>query len=338
MLSLSSGGVVFLTGSKSMSFTDLANQRHLIASLLKGWRGVYVWTNMLTGRQYVGSSKDLGMRLMAYFSNAYLISQVPRGSLISRALLKYTLAGFTLEVCVLGPSPTAAVPGVQPDYVALEQYYLDTYTLAYNANRNASPAAYTRSNARPNVGTSNPQYGLTADSASAWGREHSDALRAEWSNTRGLLSLNVYSLSTHAFISCFSSGSAFSAWSNTSKPFGTKVAKAVSASPVQAIVFDGHVVSASTVTPAELEQVTRLAPVISRPVSRSHVSNNTPVYGHEVATDQYVAWHSQEACTLALTGRPFVNKKTLSLRLNKGLPYKGYHVQTTPFPGQEPVK
>jgi hypothetical protein len=54
-----------------------------------------------------------------------------------------------------------------PDYVALEQFYLDNYILRYNINRYASSRAYSPSVNRINVGKDNPSFDLTNENSFA---------------------------------------------------------------------------------------------------------------------------------------------------------------------------
>jgi len=49
----------------------------------------------------------------------------------------------------------------------MEQYYLDTFTLVYNMNRFASPAAYSPSTGPINVGAQNAQYGKSGPESAA---------------------------------------------------------------------------------------------------------------------------------------------------------------------------
>jgi hypothetical protein len=51
-----------------------------------------------------------------------------------------------------------------PDYVVLEQSYLDNYTMAYNANRVAT-SKYTSSETPINVGKDNPSYNLLGENS-----------------------------------------------------------------------------------------------------------------------------------------------------------------------------
>lgn len=95
-----------------------------------GARGIYLWTNNISGKQYVGSSKNLYSRLRDYFQNSQLISQVKNSnSTICKALLKYGHDSFSLQILLVETSI---------DVLALEQSYLDKYDLIYNVRRSAT--------------------------------------------------------------------------------------------------------------------------------------------------------------------------------------------------------
>jgi len=135
----SSGYAVFPEGCPV--FEDSFKSRHQICFDFKGKRGCYVWTHKETGKQYVGSSRNLSLRLTDYYRNGYLKLQSERGSIICRALIKYGHASFSLSIMVMG-----SLPGKDsnysstniPDFVIMEQSYLDNYKFEYNVNRVAS--------------------------------------------------------------------------------------------------------------------------------------------------------------------------------------------------------
>lgn len=147
--------------------------------------GVYIWTNKLNGKQYVGSSKDLSTRLSDYYMNSYINYQVShsRGSTISAAILKHGLSNFSLQIIVLGPSHNRESISVDSDFIQLEQYYLNRYILVYNIRRIALGPAST-SNANPLKGIKNPQYGKQGSEGAAWKNKHSPEQKALWSLTR----------------------------------------------------------------------------------------------------------------------------------------------------------
>jgi hypothetical protein len=102
--------------------------------------GVYLWTNKVSGKQYVGSSKNLFGRLEDYFQKSQLVSQAKNSnSSVCKALLKYSYSSFSLAIYLAESSA---------DILALEQYYLDTCDLVYNSNRYASGSSYTPSTLR----------------------------------------------------------------------------------------------------------------------------------------------------------------------------------------------
>ena len=81
---------------------------------LKLWEGVYVWTHISTGYQYVGSSKNIRTRIGSYFKPSYHKGQLNRkesGTLaISRAMLKYPNLSFSPHPSFHFPSEAALTP------------------------------------------------------------------------------------------------------------------------------------------------------------------------------------------------------------------------------------
>lgn len=59
----------------------------------KGKAGIYLWTNKINGKRYVGSSLDLYRRFMQYYNIQYLI-RACEFSLIYKALLKHGYSNF----------------------------------------------------------------------------------------------------------------------------------------------------------------------------------------------------------------------------------------------------
>lgn len=328
-------GLAYFSSPNAGTYLNPSSERTLLRTLYAGQSGVYLWTNTLTGSQYVGISNDLGSRLIDYFLNSYLLKQLPRGSIISRALLKYGMAVFTLQVLVTGPSLPNTMPKTPEacPYLALEQYYLDTYACAYNVNLTATLSAYSGPTGVPlNQGEANASFGLTSTNAFAWGLSHSPSDILSFSLARGVTALFVYALSTLSLLMSFHSGVAFSTWANGSKRLGSDVHASVLASVVQAVLFESvFIVTAVPMTPEQLKLILHALPVFNVPAPRLHLPGATAIYGKQVSTGILRDWPSQEACTYELTGRRFVNKATMKLRLDKGLEYKGYLLQTKPF-------
>lgn len=57
-----------------------------------------------SGKQYIGSSINLSLRLSEYYRAGYLELQSKRGSAICRAIRKHGLNQFSLSIMVLGVS------------------------------------------------------------------------------------------------------------------------------------------------------------------------------------------------------------------------------------------
>ena len=76
-----------------------------------------------SGKSYIGSSSNLKDRFKRYFSHSYLSNKKRGASIICKALLKYGIAGFKLEILEYCSSS---------DVVAREQFYLDYYQPEYN--------------------------------------------------------------------------------------------------------------------------------------------------------------------------------------------------------------
>jgi hypothetical protein len=96
-----------------------------------------------------------------------LTLQSGRGSLISRALLKYGREDFTLSIISLGPLEDEKIKYSSdnlPDYVVLEQSYLDKYKMEYNVNKVAS-SKYESLSISVNKGEANPSDNLLSEEA-----------------------------------------------------------------------------------------------------------------------------------------------------------------------------
>jgi len=167
----------------ALEYSDVLVSEGTIRTLFTKKRGVYIWTNKRNGKQYVGSALDLSSRLSDYFKDSYLKHQTSRGSAISAAILKYGLSEFSLQITVLGPSPTRESISTSSDHIQLEQYFLDRYCLAYNIRRMALGPAPT-ANLDYNKSNTNPQFGKAGADGAAWNHKHTPEQKALWSLTR----------------------------------------------------------------------------------------------------------------------------------------------------------
>lgn len=100
------------------------SDRKRINKITKGRAGVYVWTNNINGKVYVGGSIKLITRISMYYIPSIVSSST---RLIDRAVLKYGLMNFSLTIHLLpeGVKDRETV-------LALEQHYVDTLNPAYN--------------------------------------------------------------------------------------------------------------------------------------------------------------------------------------------------------------
>ena len=88
----------------------------------KGKSGVYRWTNLISGKSYVGSSINLRARFLNYYNLAYLTKYASKSN-ICKAFLKYGYSNFKLEILEYCDSDLV---------VAREQYYIDSLKPEYN--------------------------------------------------------------------------------------------------------------------------------------------------------------------------------------------------------------
>ena len=103
-------------------YSDLKSEKSLILKDNKGKSGIYMWTNKINDKIYIGSAKDLSKRLRKYFSTSH-ISGVKSIMIIYRALLAHGYDNFKLEI----------LEHCEPsELIKREQYYLDLLKPDYN--------------------------------------------------------------------------------------------------------------------------------------------------------------------------------------------------------------
>lgn len=136
------------------------------------------------------------MRLTEYFIESYLTLQSERGSILCRALLKYGHEDFSLSIIVLDSEENTKYSSENiPDFVKLEQNYLDNYSMKYNVNRIAS-SRYESLQVSINKGEANASYNLIGEEAFVWNRNHSEELKARWSKAKGKITYYIYSINS----------------------------------------------------------------------------------------------------------------------------------------------
>lgn len=109
-------------GNSFVSYTNADTQKESILNDNKKKAGVYRWTNIDSGKMYVGSSVDLYRRFTQYYNIKYII-RTAKSSQICRALLKHGYSKFKLDILeYCNPS----------DVITREQYYIDLLKPEYN--------------------------------------------------------------------------------------------------------------------------------------------------------------------------------------------------------------
>ncbi len=82
-----------------VKYSDPSKNKHQISQDNQGKVGVYRWINNLNGSSYVGSSKNLSLRLQNYLNPNFLDRVIKKDrSKIYRALVKYGYSNFSLEI------------------------------------------------------------------------------------------------------------------------------------------------------------------------------------------------------------------------------------------------
>lgn len=328
----------FLILPNGINFTEVNSSKEIIINQFRNQRGVYLWTQKETKKQYIGSSKNIGNRLVEYFRPSYLETQSLRGSAISRALSAYGYDAFSLSILSIGPTIIEQEQRYSAenllDFVKLEQKYLSSYELVYNVNRIASSAAYKSSTLNINEGINNPSFASKGINAFVWGNTHSDILKKKklWSNTRGKYNFYVFDNINYKLLNSFSSATQLAKhFTGVSKRFGTDIFKLLKNKNISALRYDNVIISIIELTPLEIIDLLPNMPIKSVNIPRSTNPTGKLIYGFNPSTNIYQTWNSLEKCTESLTGLRFVNKATVNLRLDKGILFHGFILQTKPF-------
>lgn len=107
------------SGFKIFSNADV--DKVTILNYVKGKAGIYMWTNNLNGKKYVGSSVNLRRRLLEYYNVNRLLNETSMP--VYKSLLKYGYINFSftiLEFCDVD------------SLMSREKHYFDVYSPEYN--------------------------------------------------------------------------------------------------------------------------------------------------------------------------------------------------------------
>jgi hypothetical protein len=115
----------------SVTYSNSDTDKELVIKENKGKSGIYRWTNLETGKSYIGSSVNLGRRLRDYYNYSFLTHPANNKMVVYKALVKYGYSKFKLEILEYCGANHV---------LEREQYYLDRFKPAYNllASANSS--------------------------------------------------------------------------------------------------------------------------------------------------------------------------------------------------------
>ena len=103
------------------TYSNAEADKAIILKENKNKSGIYMWTNNINNKKYIGSSENLRTRFLQYFNINYLIrdNYMP----IYQALLKYDYSNFSLEI----------IEFCEPEKcIEREKYYINFFKSEYN--------------------------------------------------------------------------------------------------------------------------------------------------------------------------------------------------------------
>lgn len=102
-------------------FSDADQDKLDILEYIKGKSGIYMWTNKLNGKKYVGSSVDLRRRLLEYYNVNRMLNE--KSMAINVALLKYGYTNFSLTILEICDKDSL---------MPREKHFFEVYSPEYN--------------------------------------------------------------------------------------------------------------------------------------------------------------------------------------------------------------
>jgi len=103
------------------TYSNAEADKDKILSDNKNKSGIYKWTNLINGKQYIGSSNNLKRRFMEYFNENYLLKN--KSMYICNSLIKHGYSNFSLTI----------LKYCSPDKcLEIEAYYLQSLNPEYN--------------------------------------------------------------------------------------------------------------------------------------------------------------------------------------------------------------
>ena len=109
------------SGKALVVFSDADIDKLNVLKYVKGKSGIYMWTNKLNGKKYVGSSVDLRRRLLEYYNVNRILNE--KSMPINIALLKYGYTNFTLTILEICDKDSL---------MPREKHFFEVYSPEYN--------------------------------------------------------------------------------------------------------------------------------------------------------------------------------------------------------------
>ena len=109
------------SSSDLVFFSDADKDKLDILKYIKGKSGIYMWTNKLNGKKYVGSSVDLRRRFLEYYNVNRLLNE--KSMSINVALLKYGYTNFSLTILEICDKDSLMLR---------EKHFFEVYSPEYN--------------------------------------------------------------------------------------------------------------------------------------------------------------------------------------------------------------
>lgn len=117
-----------------VSYNNAEKYKSLIYKENKNKSGIYRWTNLITGKSYVGSSNNLFLRFKKYYSPYHLKSSLKRSkSIIYNSLLKNGYEKFKLDILEYITFSTSMTTEERKNFLLdREQHYFKWLNPEYN--------------------------------------------------------------------------------------------------------------------------------------------------------------------------------------------------------------
>jgi len=160
-------------------YSDVNSERSKIYLENKNKAAIYMWTHKESGKIYIGSAKDMHIRLKFYFSQSYLNRE--KSMYIYKALLQHTHSAFSLSILEYIDISNLSKEDARKLILEREQYYLDlifsenepnTYNILKVAGSRLG-SKHSEETITKMSGENNPMFGRIGEDHHLFGKSHS---------------------------------------------------------------------------------------------------------------------------------------------------------------------